>query len=168
MGALPPDGANRHTVHRVTTSQTQQFVIFSRSIFGQYIHWYGGRSHQCTKDKSACNGCYRGWPTKWLGYFDALNMHSDERVFVEITATAFKLLDTQIPPGENCRGLQVRICKTKGGPKGRYKVEVLDSAWTLPRCRKRRIRSTRCCFCGNAKTGVVKNCRKRYTHRQWL
>jgi hypothetical protein len=125
-GAAPPAGSQRHTVHRVTTSQTQQFVIYSRAIFGQWIHWYGNRSHQCTKDKSACNGCTRGWPVKWLGYFDGYNIHADERVFVEITAAAYKLLDRQIPPGENCRGVQVRICKTKGGPKGRYKIEVLD------------------------------------------
>ena len=125
-GAAPPAGSKHHTVHRVTTSQTQQFVIYSKAIFGQWIHWYGNRSHQCTKDKSQCNGCARGWPTKWLGYFDGHNMHTDERVFVEITATAFRLLDQQIQPGENCRGVQVRMCKTKGGPKGRYKIEVLD------------------------------------------
>lgn len=134
-GAEPPPGGNRHTVHRVTTAETQQFVIYSKSIFGQWIHWYGGRSHQCTKDKAACNGCLRGWPTKWLGYFDGHNVHADERVFVEITAAAFKLLDQQIPPGENCRGVRVRMAKTKGGPKGRYKIDVLPgrvSDETLP------------------------------------
>lgn len=125
-GAQPPVSNSRHTVHRVTTSQTQQFVIFSRSIYGQYIHWYGNRSHKCTRDEKKCNGCDRNWPTKWLGYLDAHNIHTEERVFLELTKTACDLLDKQVPPGENLRGVQVRICKTKGGPKGRYKVEVLS------------------------------------------
>lgn len=131
-GALPPDSPKRTSVHRVTTASAQQFVIYSRSIFGQWVHWYGNRSHQCTKEKSACNGCQRGWPSKWLGYLDVHNLMMDERQFLEITLTASKLLIRQAPEGKPLRGLQIRVSKTKGGPKGRYMIDVLPRVLDEP------------------------------------
>ena len=65
-------------------------------------------------------GRENGWVTSTL-----IACTTMSAVFVKITATAFRLLDTQVPAGEDCRGLQVRISKTKGGARGRYKVEVL-------------------------------------------
>lgn len=124
-GAAPLKGVAKSTVHRVTTAETQQFVILSKSVFGQMIHWAGNRSHECTKESKKCNGCERGWPEKWLGYLHVINVHAEHECFLELTLTACNLLDKQVAPGENFRGVQVRIRKTKGGAKGRYLVEVM-------------------------------------------
>lgn len=125
-GAVPPKVQPRSEVVRVTTSESQQFVILSTSIFGQYIHWYAKRSHECTKDFKRCNGCERSWPNKWLGYVDAFHINEDKRCFIELTRTACELLVRQAPEGRPLRGLNVRISKTKGGAKGRYRIEVLE------------------------------------------
>ena len=134
-GTPPPKGDARTTVYRVTTAETQEFVIYSKSIFGQIIHWYGGRSHECTREWKACNGCQRSWPEKWLGYVHCFNTHRDEVCFLELTKTACNLLLRQAEPDQPLRGLRVRINKTKGGPKGRYMI-----ATCFPRMREELLR----------------------------
>jgi len=125
-GAPPPEVRPRTEIVRVTTSTAQQFTIFSKSIYGQNIHWYARRSHECTKDFKRCNGCDRNWPAKWLGYLHAWHLGEDKPCFIELTRTACDLLVRQAPEKEPLRGLQVRISKSRGGPKGRYHVEVLE------------------------------------------
>lgn len=125
QGVPPPVGKLRTRIHRVTTAETQQFVFFSKSVFGQMIHWYGGRSHECTIDHKRCNGCERSWPQKWLGYIHCRALFSEEDVFLELTKTAVLALLRQAPLDQPLRGLQARISKTKGGAKGRYKIDLL-------------------------------------------
>jgi hypothetical protein len=134
-GSLPPARKQRNLIYRVTTAETQQFVIVSRAIFGQNIHWANGRSHECTKDKGKCDGCQKGWPGKWLGYLQAIRVPDNEEVFLELTYTACMMLIHSAEEGKPFNGLQVRISKTKGGPKGRYKVDVMPrrlDVGTLP------------------------------------
>jgi len=126
-GVQPPKKKNGSMqVKRVTTSELQTFIILSRAFFGQWIHWYGHRSHECTKDFKACNGCERGWPYKFLGYIHVVGMPDSAECFLELTQTACELIDKQVPEGENLRGQRMNIRKTKGGPKGRYIVDVLE------------------------------------------
>lgn len=126
IGAKPPSARQRTLIHRVTTSEVQQFVIYSKNIFGQYTHWANRRSHECRHDAGRCKGCENGWPQKFLGYLYCHDMQAKEECFLELTQTACDLLCVQVPEGENFRGLQVRIRKTKGGPKGRYIIDVLE------------------------------------------
>lgn len=124
--ARPEKRTGSLEVRRVTTSELQQFVFLSKAFFGQYIHWYGNRSHECTKDFKECNGCQRGWPYKFLGYVHVIGMPNATEMFLELTLTACELIDKQLPEGENLRGQRINIRKTKGGPKGRYIVDVLE------------------------------------------
>lgn len=125
-GAPKPDKVPRPDVHRVKTTEVQVFCIVSKNIFGQYIHWYGGRSHECTQDKARCRGCMKEWPTKWLGYLDCHSYDQRARVFLELTLTAANLLADLAPADANLRGLVINVSKTKGGAKGRYRIEVKD------------------------------------------
>ncbi len=124
VGASPPQSTKRSKIHRVTTSEAQQFVILSTAIFGQYVHWFGSRTHECTYDKSKCNGCERVWPRKFLGYIDVIDLHN-ERCFLEVTLTAANMMIAAATPDEPFRGMQLRIRKTKGGRHGRYILEFL-------------------------------------------
>ena len=126
-GSPPPKTSRRIIVHRVTTSESQEFCILSKAPWGYWVHWHGNRSHECSKDVSRCEGCADNWPAKWKGYLHALTDLGRSHVFLEITSTLFHMLTEKIPKGEDWRGLRVRIRKTKGGPKGRYLVEVLES-----------------------------------------
>lgn len=126
IGAQKPDKVPRPDVHRVKTTESQTFVIYSKNIFGQYIHWYGGRSHECTQDKQRCRGCMKEWPCKWLGYLDCYLVNERARVFLELTLTASNLLADLAPQDANLRGLLIRVSKTKGGAKGRYRIEVQE------------------------------------------
>lgn len=125
-GAPVPKGNRPIIVHRVTTSEAQEFLCLSPSPFGVQIHWFGGRSHECTALFSKCQGCQDSWPVKWKGYLHVAAPPSTSDVFLELTATAILLIESQLRERETWRGVRFRLRKTKGGPKGRYLAEVLE------------------------------------------
>jgi hypothetical protein len=127
-GSLPPLPKIRKDVLRVNTAESHTFIILSASIWGQYVHWYGNRSHECTQEKlKQCNGCERSWPVKWKGYLHVRNITNSWSGFLEITETAYRLIDHQLGTEKNLRGVKIKISRTKGGAKGRYQVEVFES-----------------------------------------
>ena len=101
-------------------------MIFSTSVWGQWIHWYGRRSHECTSDKGQCNGCQRGWPKKWKGYLHVYRGNKYETAFLEITPFFVQMLDVQVPPPATLRGVQMYVSKTRGGAKGRFIIDVME------------------------------------------
>jgi hypothetical protein len=126
VGAPMPPAGPRIQVVTVTWVQPKTFVILSTAVFGQMIHWYGNRSHECTAMKSACNGCQRGWPQKTKGYLYACEIGQRRPVILELTPTAIHLINEEVPEGENFRGWQIKIGKTGGGKKGRFQIEVKE------------------------------------------
>lgn len=125
-GAAPPASTKRMEVFRVTTAETSQFTCCSTAIFGQYVHWFGRRSHECKKDRGHCDGCANNWPSKWKGYLHVTDPLGRSEGFLEVTATCWALLVQQLPPGRTLRGVRFRLSRTKGGAKGRYLVSVLE------------------------------------------
>lgn len=123
-GAIPPKPGPSSEVIRVKSEQVQKFLVLSRAVFGQWIHYYANRSHECTLEKGTCTRCQQGWPRKWKGYIHAVQLSNNARVFVELTPAAFDLVVQVIPEKEDLRGLIVGISKTKGGAKGRYRIHV--------------------------------------------
>jgi hypothetical protein len=95
-------------------------------VWGQLIHFSGGRSSECVGDVGVCERCIASEPQKWLGYLDVIDHHENARGFLELTATAVHLLINQIDKGKTLRGIRVRIQRTKGGKKGRFLIHVLD------------------------------------------
>jgi hypothetical protein len=133
VGAPAPPGGPRVEIVRVTWVQPKTYVLLSTAVFGQQIHWYGNRSHECTALHAACNGCQRQWPTKWKGYLHACEVGQRRTVILELTHTAIHLIDAEIPEGENFRGYQLKIGKTSGGKKGRFQIEVKELRFTEER-----------------------------------
>jgi len=125
-GAAPPAPTKRMDVFRVTSAETTQFTCVSARIFGQMVHWHGRRSHECTKETGACEGCTSNWPVKWKGYLHVVDPLRRHEGFLEVTATCWQLLENLILDKDTLRGLRFRLSKTKGGPKGRYLVSVLE------------------------------------------
>lgn len=122
----PPLGARKEVI-RVKSTEPQTFVILSPRFYGQWIHWFGNRSLECTKEKSGqCQGCRDSYPSYFKTYLHVLLGHSRTAAFLELTTTASEMIDQQSPAGEPLRGLMVRIGKSKGGAKGRYLVSVLE------------------------------------------
>jgi len=125
-GAPPPKHQPRAKVLRVLTSEAQQYVIISNAFWGQMVHYFAGRSSECTADQTgACAACTEGYPVKWLGYLDVIHQNEDVRGFLEMTATASRLLVHQLDDRESLRGLVIRCARTKGGKKGRWIISVL-------------------------------------------
>lgn len=135
-GAAPPKPGPRLDIIRVTTTNWQSFTILSTAIFGQNIHWAHGRSSECTKDKSLCDGCVKFWPAKWKGYLHVFHHETRKQAFLEMTPNLAEQLLEAIPENECFRGFQVRICKSKGGAKGRYHSELLATRLTEDRLTK--------------------------------
>jgi hypothetical protein len=125
-GALPPAPRAKGIILRVTTAETQQFVCLSSTVWGQLQHWHGNRSHECKGDKARCEGCSRGWAGRWKGYLHVQTGQHGADTWLELTAQAWSLLESQLPDGETARGVIFRLRKTKGGAKGRYLCEVLE------------------------------------------
>lgn len=124
-GALPPERKSRMEILRVTSQESHTFICYSRAVWGQFVHWHSRRTHECTQDKTKqCDGCRAGWPTKWKGYLHVQNLAASWIGFLEITDTAWRLIEGQLGDKKDLRGLRFRIARTKGGPKGRYLVEV--------------------------------------------
>lgn len=125
-GAPPPAPRRRIDVFRVTTSESTLFVCCSPAIFGQWIHWFGRRSHECLQDRGRCKGCADNWPNKWKGYLHVTGAQGSSEGFLEITATAWAMIEAQRHPNVDLRGMMFKIRRTKGGAHGRYIVEVMD------------------------------------------
>jgi len=122
----PPANARKKDVIRVVTTESRPFVCLSHSVWGQHIHWFARRSHECTRDFKTCNGCQRGWPDRFKGYLHVADWGLKWDGFLELTQTACGDLITQASPGRTLRGLRFKVSKTKGGPKGRYLVQVIE------------------------------------------
>jgi hypothetical protein len=126
LGAKPPAPGPKQEVIRVTSTEPRTFVIVSTAIWGQWIHWYGSRSHECVSDKKECNGCVRGWPRKWKGYLHVVERAGGPGNFLEITPMFEDIISMQVPRDQSLRGCIMRVSKTKGGAKGRYIIDVLE------------------------------------------
>jgi len=126
-GAAPPASTRRMEVFRVTTAETSQFTCCCDAIFGQWVHWFGRRTHECRRDRGQCEGCSNNWPSKWKGYLHVVDPTCKHEGFLEVTATCWTLLVAQLPTTGNLRGIRFRLSRTKGGARGRYLVEVLES-----------------------------------------
>lgn len=126
-GALPPRPGPRTAIMRVKGTELQSFTFISEAVFGCEIHWYAGRSHECTKHSTTCKGCTLAWPVKWKGYVHAIpwtdRLHP---VFLELTYNAVERIRCSLPEGATLRGLCVQIGKTRGASKGRYVIGVLE------------------------------------------
>lgn len=126
-GAAPPAPKSLLEIKRIKSSEPTTYACLSKSIFGQFVHFHGGRSNECFADKKkVCDGCTRGHPIKWLGYLHVQQAGMDSTCFIEITNIAWHLLEAQAPKGISLRGMMFRIRKTKGGAKGRFIIEVLE------------------------------------------
>lgn len=130
-GAPAPKPGPRVEIVRITSAERQLFFILGSAVFGQQIHWYGGRSHECRADKGECENCKRGWPSKWKGYLHAIRQSDNQEVFIELTPAACHTLDSLIPESESYRGKVLNFSKTKGGAKGRFVIQVTSNTFNL-------------------------------------
>jgi len=113
-------------VIRVTEREPCNFICVSKAAFGQPIHWYGNRSHECTSERGHCENCQKNWPRKWKAYLHVMGHESKFQAFLEITETCFDQIVALMPDRQSFRGSIIRLGRTKGGKKGRYTIDVLD------------------------------------------
>lgn len=125
-GAPPPPRKIRYEVMRITSVEPLTLICLSRAIWGQPVHWFGRRTHECVAQRARCQGCEENWPAKWQGYLHVTRGGGDWQGFLEITATAWEILLSQAHQGKDLRGMMFRMGRTKGGAKGRYVIQVLE------------------------------------------
>lgn len=130
QGAAPPVPGPSVEIVRVKTSEAESFTLVSAAVWGQNVHWFGGRSHECTSDTGSCHRCNTLQPVKWKGYLQAIQWSNRKQCFIELTPDAIHNLLALTEGRKTLRGTIVKIRKTKGGAKGRYLVDVLER--TIP------------------------------------
>lgn len=124
-GPAPPSARNTKQVIRVTTQDKVHFIALSRKVYTCWIHWRG-RSIRCPGEDT-CDLCKNGVGKKWKGYIDVLHEHPPVyNAFLEITPVVGDMLKKLVDPLKGLRGLRFSVCKTKGGPKGRYLIDAMD------------------------------------------
>ena len=109
------------------------FVVLSKFAWGTPFHWWGNRSHLCTKEThNECENCKKMWPEKWRAYLhcERVTGASVEECIVELTHNALAMMEAQTASRDNFRGCIVHLSKTAGGKKGRFIVTVLER--TMP------------------------------------
>lgn len=125
-GHVPPQVRSQKQVIRVKGTDPVHLVCVSDKAEGLYIHWIGGHSVECPGDE-VCDHCRAGVGKKWKGYLDCITMGPRSyTLFLEVTPTAFEIFTKQLESGKSMRGVYFTICKTKGGAKGRYVIEVKE------------------------------------------
>lgn len=127
-GAPSPKAGPKVEIVRITSAEQQLFLILGTHIFGQLIHWHGGRSHECIADKGDCEKCRLGWAPKWKGYLHAIRHPDSQECFIELTPAACQTIDALIPEEETYRGKVLSFSKTKGGAKGRFVIRVTSNS----------------------------------------
>jgi len=125
-GALPPAPQKKIWIHRVKVQNWQQFVALGDRLYGIWTHWVCGRTRPCSRDTGKCEHCERSEPARWRGYLHCLEDDGRTECFLEITANAWESFAGQIRERETVRGTIFRVCRTKGGARGRYVVELLE------------------------------------------
>lgn len=125
-GKSPPKQSRKWEIYRVVSKEPEQMVIVSKCVYGTDVHWWQNRSHECRLSSGSCKGCQDGWPVRWKGYLHVARPSGDWQGFWEFTTPVFNALALQLGDRFNFRGCIVRVGKTKGGPKGRYLVEILE------------------------------------------
>lgn len=124
-GPLPPKPRNTKQVIRHTSTEKIEYCSLSRKIKTVWIHWIG-RSVECSDDEH-CVPCLKGKGRKWKGYLDVIVMGSPQwNAFLELTPVAWEKIEKLFDKERGLRGCRFTIAKTKGGPKGRYLVDVLE------------------------------------------
>lgn len=125
-GSPPPPKKSKYDVIRIKSVEPVQLICLSRAIWGQPVHWFGRRSHECVSLRAKCLGCDENWPSKWQGYLHVCAGSNNWQGFLEVTATAWEMILQQAHVGKDLRGMIFRVGRTKGGAKGRYVVQVLE------------------------------------------
>lgn len=125
-GVIAPPPRRHLDVVRITSTEPEMLVVVSDQVVGIEVHWVHGRSKPCTGDPLTCEWCKVPLSKRWQGYLHVVKPHKRWNGFLEFTANAFDLMVAQLAEGETFRGVIMRVGKTKGGPKGRYLIEVLQ------------------------------------------
>lgn len=116
-------------VERIDSPAKRTFVILSRHAWGTPFHWYGNRSHICTKEThESCDGCKALWPSKWRAYLhvqEAANT-SPENYILEITEHALNQMFLQMEGRRDMRGSLMRIGKKSASKHSQFIVEILE------------------------------------------
>jgi len=124
-GPLPPAHRARVQIVRVDWTEPREFTCISEVPWTKFVHYIGGRSEECLHPHD-CAACNIPVNKKWQMWLQVLNHTGKEMCYLEMTETAYDLMKFQLHHGKNWRGLRFRVCKTKGGKKGRFRIEVLE------------------------------------------
>ena len=121
----PPPFRPTLTLVRLKAGEQMTFRILSERVFGLYTHWNGKKSSPCLKDPAECQGCKRGYSTRWKGFLHVLNVQTQRQLIFECTAFATSLFLDQVEDRRHLRGLRVLCERSRGADNGRLKMTLL-------------------------------------------
>lgn len=112
-------------------------VIWSDDIVGVRVHYFHGRT--TPHRTNGCEACSFGREHRWKGYVLARLSKSAEKVLLEFTPPAGKILDREFANRGTLKGLQIVVSRPSQRLNGKVHVRVagIDSeAHTFPRAPK--------------------------------
>jgi hypothetical protein len=122
----PPASGPEIYIYRLAAQETLTFHVFSRELFGIWVHWdrYNKRSTPHYSDTGNCDGCQRELPKRWKGFLHTWCVEKKQQLFLELTPASANALKAQLATGETLRGKGIFVQRTKG-KNGRLLVRVL-------------------------------------------
>jgi len=124
-GPAPPKHQVRCQIVRVDWIEPRTFTCVSPVPWAKWVHFVGKRSEECMYPDN-CPTCNIPVEQKWLFWIQVLDVMGKEQCFLELTRTAYEIFKHQLHHGKDWRGMRFQINKSKGGKKGRFKINVLE------------------------------------------
>lgn len=127
-GKRPQTESTFTRVERIDSPSKRRFVVLSRHAWGTPFHWYGHKSHICTKEThDTCAGCQALWPSKWRAYLHVSEMSANPENFIlELTEHALNQAFAQMEGRKDMRGTILSIGKKSASKHSQFVVEVLE------------------------------------------
>lgn len=123
----PPIAPRTLTLVRLKAGEQLTARILSPSLWGLWTHWNGAQSLPCFRDEKKCDGCKKGWPSRWKGFLHVLRVENRRQIFVELTSHAASMFLDQVPDRHALRGLRVLFERSRGGDNGRLRLTLLST-----------------------------------------
>jgi hypothetical protein len=125
-GPVPPSKQRYREIVRVRSYEPMLVISLSEHIFSVFTHWHSGRSDRCTGDPASCPYCKDACPLRWRGYLHVSSPPNPDSFFLEFSENCAQAIALAFADRLTLRGSMFRISKSKGGLRGRFKVDPMD------------------------------------------
>jgi len=100
-------------------------IVLSESLLHTMTHYYNARTHLCTKQLGACQGCDGKSGERYYGFLAGYFPNTKQKFIIELTQNAVENCPELQDEEANLRGCHIRISRRGRGSNGKVYCEFL-------------------------------------------